>query len=170
MAVPHPKGLDRDQVVDLLAMAESLIRADLLSEAAEQYRRVLLEPALDLLPAARTEVYANYGALLLHEARLDPQGALVEHRLELAIDMLGRAQLGFRLGQGEGNSVTTDTNLALAYFQRHLLTGQHADLMSAHLALDGAERASGREDRAMLDWIGSIRESLLAHLDRSPRR
>ena len=166
MAVPQPKGLDSEQVIDLLAAAEALIRAEQLTEAAEQYRALLLEPALDEVPVARTEVYANYGALLLHEARLDPVGKLAEHRLDLAIDMLGRAQLGYRMGEGAGSSVTTDTNLALAYFQRHIATGQHADIMSAHLALDGAELAAGRGDQPMLDWIRSIRQMLLAKLDR----
>jgi hypothetical protein len=166
MALPKSIRLETEQIIELLTLAEALIRSDRLAEAAEQYRRLLDEPALDEVPMARTEVFANYGALLLHEARLDPDGALGEHRLDQAIDMLVRAQHGYRLGQGAGSGVTTATNLALAYFQRHRSTGQHADLISAHLALDGAETAADPEDQAMLEWIGSIRQALSARVDR----
>lgn len=156
-----PQDLDTAQVIDLLAAAETLIRSGLLEEAAEQYRTVLTQPALDAMPAARIEAYANYGALLLHEARLNPAGPLAEQQLDMAINVLVRAQRGHRLRQGEGSSVTTDTNLALAYIQRHEKTGKHADLMSAHLALDAAEQALDPSDQQLLEWVHSIRQLLL---------
>ncbi len=160
MAVPHPKGLDREQVLDLLATAEGYIRADRLSEAATLYRQVLAEPVMDDLPTARTEIFANYGALLLHEVRSGPAGPERERLLELAIDMLVRARHGHRLGHGEGNSAVSETNLALAYFQRHLVTGEDGDLMSAHIALDSAESATAAGDSDMLDWIRSIQAQI----------
>lgn len=166
MAVPHPKGLDREQVLALLATAEGYIRADRLSEAATLYRQVLAEPALDDLPTARTEIFANYGALLLHEVRSGPTGPDRERILAQAIDMLARARQGYRSGQGDGSSAVSDTNLALAYFQRHLVTGENGDLMSAHLALDRAESVTAVGDRDMLDWIRSIRTQLSQKSDR----
>jgi len=164
MPVPHPKGRDREQILALLASAQAHIRAGSHVEAASQYRLLLLDPALDDMPGIRTEVLANYGALLLREARL-PDTPDAETRLEMAIDLLSRARMGYRLGQGTGSSVTADTNLALAYFQRHLATGRYADLMSAHMVLDGAEAAAA-DAPDMLDWVRSTRDLLLEHVDR----
>lgn len=44
------------------------------------------------MPTARTEVFANYGALLLHKARSLAGTPEAESHLERAIDMLFRAQ------------------------------------------------------------------------------
>lgn len=165
MAVPHPKGLDQQQVLALLALAERHIKADRLAAAAAHYRRVLSEPILDALPAARTEAQANFGALLLHAARIDPGGAEAHQQLEQAIELLGNARTGYQSGEGAGNAAVTSTNLALAYFERHRLAGDDADLMSAHVALDGAE-AAAPDDPETRDWIRSVRDILLEHVDR----
>lgn len=166
MALPHSKDLDQDHVLALLAAAEGYIRADRLDEAALKYQQVLEDPALDQLPTARSEVFANYGALLLHQVRQRQPGPDSDSALALAIDMLSRARMGYRLGQGEGSGIVTDTNLALAYFQLHLSSGENAALMSAHFALDGAEKATATDDQDMLAWIRSIRTMLLARIDR----
>jgi hypothetical protein len=161
MAVTHPQVRDPDEVLALLARAAGHIRAERLAEAASCYQQLLLEPA-----AARIEVLANYGALQLHEARTADDSARVADKLDQAIDMLSRARAGQRLGQGGGKSTISDTNLALAYFQRHLANGQHADLMSAHLALDGAEAEAPPDDPDLIEWIRSIRQLLLDQVDR----
>ena len=148
--------MDIEQVLALLATAEGHVRADRLADAAATYRLALSEPALDAHPEARCEVCANYGALMLHELRLDTAVPDAANRLDLAIDMLLRARAGYGLVTGAGFRVTNDTNLALAYFQRHQLTGQHGDLMSAHMALDGAEARVDSSDGDMRDWIRSI--------------
>ncbi|MBJ3783448.1 hypothetical protein [Devosia sediminis] len=162
---PRPNA-DAEAVLALLASAEAHIRADRLDEASAQYRLLLEESALDQLPAARIEVFANYGALLLHEARLTEDEAELRRTLDQAIDMLTRARAGRRRDEFNRNSVISDTNLALAYFQRHVATGNHADLMSAHLALDGAEAVIPADDRDLHDWVRSIRDLLVDQADR----
>jgi tetratricopeptide (TPR) repeat protein len=166
MAVTHPQVRDPDEVLALLARAAGHIQAERLAEAASCYRQLLLEPALSDIPAARIEVLANYGALLLHEARMADDSTVATDKLDQAIDMLSRARAGQRLGQGGGKSMISDTNLALAYFQRHLANGQHADLMAAHLALDGAEADAAPDEPDLIDWIRSIRQLLLDQVDR----
>ncbi|MHA6297389.1 hypothetical protein [Devosia sp. CAU 1758] len=153
-------------MLDLLTTAEGHIRADRLSEAATLYRQVLAEPALDDLPTAKTEAFANYGALLLHEVRSGPTSPDRERMLTLAIDLLTQARMGHNLGKGDGSSAVSDTNLALAYFQRHLVNGEDGDLMSAHIALDSAESAVAAEDWDMLEWIRSIQAQFSQKTDR----
>mgnify|MGYP001202548552 CR=1 FL=1 len=164
-AVPHPTRLDRKQVLALLAKAEAHIKAERLDAAAEQYLKLLAEPVLDELPSARTEVQANYGALLLHRARMALEDEESAALLNEAIGLLDRACTAYRRGQGSGSSATAATNLALAYFQRYRVSGERADLMAAHLALDGAEAAASG-DNDTLDWVRSIRDLLLEHTDR----
>lgn len=165
-ALNHTSDSDTEEVLALLAIAEAHIRADRLLEAAAQYRAVLDQPALNDLPTARVEVYANYGALLLHEARLADDDADVRRMLSEAIDMLTRARVEHRRGPINRNGVISDTNLALAHFQRFVATNSHADLMSAHLALDGAEGAVPENDPDLRDWVRSIRDLLVDHVDR----
>lgn len=166
MAVPQSENLDRERILSLLAAAQAAINADRLAEAATLYQSALADPGLEHMPTARTEVLSNCGALLLHQARLTPDDADTERRLDDAIDMLSRARMYYRLGQGEGSSVTTDTNLALAFFQRHLANGQRADIMRAHIALDGAEAVIDADDANMVDWVKTIRDMLIEHVDR----
>lgn len=156
------RNRDSQEVLALLAVAEAHIRADRLAEASALYREVMDEPALDQLPDARREVCANYGALLLHEARLITDKTDVSDKLDRAIEMLTRA----RATLPQRKSVISDTNLALAYFQRHIVTERQSDLMSAHLALDGAEAAIPGDDGDLLDWVRSIRDLLVDHVDR----
>jgi hypothetical protein len=158
--------MDIDQVLALLVAAQSHIRADRLADAAAIYRMLLADPALDAHPEARNEVWANYGALMLHELRLDTAVHDAGQRLDDALDLLHKARAGYGLATGGAFRVTNDTNLALAYFQRHQLTGHHGDLMSAHMALDGAEASVQADNQDMRDWIRSIRDTLLEHVDR----
>jgi uncharacterized protein (DUF2345 family) len=166
MTAPLAKSMDIEQVLALLATAQSHILADRLADAAQTYLTVLAEPALDAHLAARSEVQANYGALLLHQVHLDADGEDAGRRLDEAIDMLLQARAGYGLVAGDGLRVTNDANLALAYFLRHRRSGQHKDLMAAHLALDGAEARIDRNDNSQRDWIRSIRDTLVDHTDR----
>lgn len=166
MTAPLSQSTDIEQGLALLVSAEAHIRADRLSDAAETYRIALAAPALAAHPAARCEVCANFGALMLHELRVTHNAPDAGRRLDEAIDLLLQARAGYGLVPGEGFRVTNDTNLALAYFQRYQLSGQHGDLMSAHIALDGAEARADGSDTDMRDWIRSIRDTLVEHVDR----
>lgn len=164
MALPHRKGLDRDEALLCLAKAEADIRADRFAEAAQHYRSALALPALLDLPALHTEALGNYGALLLHEAHQQAAASERLHRLNSAIASLEEARRLSRASNGSGNTATIAANLALAYFRRFEISAEQADLMSAHMALDGAEAENGETD--MQDWIRSIRDLLLDHIDR----
>jgi len=168
MTVPQPTGRDRDEILAALVTAETLIRSEQLAEAAALYQSILIDTMLDDIPTARTEVFANYGALLLHKARSLGGSPEAQSHLERAIDMLSRARKGYQLGQGEGSSAISDTNLALAYYQRFTMTDHGTDLMSAHMALDGAEAAALADSAAQdkIDWIRSIRDMLVEQVDR----
>jgi hypothetical protein len=155
-----------EQVLALLATAEAHIRADRLADAAATYRMALADPALEAYAAARCEACSNLGALLLHDLRLDISASDAGKRLDDALDLLLKAQAGYGLVAGHGFRVTNDANLALAYFQRYRLTGHHGDLISAHMALDGAEALVATDDGDMRDWIRSIRDTLVEHVDR----
>lgn len=163
MAAQPDHGPTDENILHLLATAEADIRADRLSEAVKTYEFLLSQPGLGAHPSARTEVCANYGALLLHEARLAGIAPGVTLTLDRAIALLSEAQRDYGTQSGDRTRVITETNLALAYVQRHFLTGSNADLMSAHLALDAAEARALSQDRDILEWIASVRTTLVHH-------
>ncbi len=166
MTAPLSRLADGEQVLALLVTAQAHIRADRLADAAATYQLALADSALNANPAARCEVCANFGALMLHELRVAHDAPDVGRRLDEAIDLMLQARAGYGLLPGAGLRVTNDTNLALAYFQRYQLNGHHGDLMSAHMALDGAEARIEGKDAEMRDWVRSIRDTLVEHGDR----
>jgi hypothetical protein len=166
MTAPLLRSADIEQVLALLVTAQAHIHADRLADAAATYRLALAEPALDAHPAARCEVCANFGALMLHDLRLDSAAPDAVRRLDEAIELLLKARADYGLAPGEGLRVTNDTNLALAYLQRYQLSGHHGDLLSAHMALDGAEARVDGKEAEMCDWVRSIRDTLVEQVDR----
>ena len=166
MTAPLSQSVETGQALALLVDAQVHIRADRLTDAAATYRRALADPALEAYPAARCEACSNLGALMLHDLRLDTSAPDAGQRLDDALQLLINARAGYGLVAGGGFRVTNDTNLALAYFLRYQLTGRHGDLISAHLALDGAEALVDSGDGDMRDWIRSIRDTLVEHVDR----
>lgn len=166
MTAPLTRSADIEPVLALLVTAQAHIRADRLADAAATYRLALAGPALDAYPAARREVCANFGALMLNDLRLDSTAPEAGPRLDEAIELLLKARAGYGVAPGDGFRVTNNTNLALAYLQRYQLTGQHGDLLSAHMALDGAEALVDADNAEMRDWVRSIRDSLVELVDR----
>lgn len=171
MTVTAPRDANSAQILAHMAAAMAHIGANRLVDAAAQYHACLRHPALARFPAARAEVLANYGTVLLQRARLIADTGDSERRLDLAIAMLVQARIGSLLTNDSHLRTIIDSNLALAYLERDRVAGRHADLISAQLALDRAEAATDQADSDLHPWIQSIRDTVSKRMEhqRHPR-
>jgi len=153
----HSDATERD-LLDQLALAQSLIAADEIEAASTTYRSLLSQSELQNHRHLHAEVLANLAALLLHKG---DAAALSE-----AIDMLVQSQ-SLRDSRSDTPAAIADTNLALAYIRRFQETGNRADAFIAHITLDGVETMlSDPADRGTLDWVKSVRDLLVEALER----
>lgn len=161
----EPRPAD-ESVLDTLTRAKALIEHRDFDAAALLYLDAL---DTELTPALRGEVLTNLGAALCMSSR-GQAGEAALARLEQARSLLVDA-LPLRSPSNAPEAwATTRANLALVHLARYENTGNHHELLSAHLALDGTEPTlRSRKVPELTDWISAIRDQLVELQDRRSR-
>ena len=161
--------LDLDQAKSSLTTAVQYARqliergdAASLDDAAKIYAAVLAIPSLPAASPYRAEIQSLYGALLCLRAQNEPDSPSAAHWLERAHQLLHAALKVRAPGTMPEAWATTSANLALVYLTRYVRTRNHADLMAAHLALDGTSDVFVRtNDAASAAWVHGLRDYLI---------
>ena len=147
--------------------AKALIEAHDFDAAALLYLEALED---DLAPLLRGEVLTNLGAALCLIAR-GAEGPAARAQLDEARDLLVEALPCRQRRQAPAAWAITRANLALVHLARYEATGESGELLSAHLALDGVDKALRRSgETALQDWVAAIRDDLLELRDRRGKR
>lgn len=167
-AALEPRSADKG-VIAALTRARTLIDGEDFAGAATLYGKVLDG---ELQPDLRSEVQTNLAAALCtlaQQKHWPPTEAL--NQLDRARDLLTAALQHRQRATAPRDWVSSRANLALVHMARHDVAGNEHDILSAHMALDGAEDALGRHgDAELIGWIKAIRDHLLELRDRRGRR
>jgi hypothetical protein len=167
-AVLEPRSADKG-VIAALTRARTLIDGQDFAAAVPLYGEVL---GAELQPDLRSEVQTNLAAALctLVQQKHWPRTEAL-NQLDRARDLLTAALQHRQRRTAPRDWVSSRANLALVHMARHDITGNEHDILSAHMALDGAEDALGRHgDVELSGWIKAIRDHLLELRDRRTRR
>ena len=158
-ALIEPRSAD-ESIFTTLARTRALIEGRAFEAAAGIYRSLL---EAELAAPLRGEILTNLGAALCLMAR-GAEGPAARALLDEALPCRQRRQ-------APAAWAITRANLALVHLARYEATGESGELLSAHLALDGVDKALRRSgETALQDWVAAIRDDLLELRDRRGKR
>ena len=165
-ALIEPRSAD-ESIFTTLARTRALIEGRAFEAAAGIYRSLL---EAELAAPLRGEILTNLGAALCLMAR-GAEGPAARAQLDEARDLLVEALPCRQRRQAPAAWAITRANLALVHLARYEATGESGELLSAHLALDGVDKALRRSgETALQDWVAAIRDDLLELRDRRGKR